>query len=632
MFRQWRRVNTARCRGAMKRTPLVTGLALAALLHSSRAQQPTFRSSVDFVELDVFVTNSRGTSVKDLTAQDFEILDDGLPQAISSFSFVDLPLPTPTAPTPARTPESDVTQNAGGNDERLWVMLLDAPYIDRGAAYTRRTQNVARGFVDAMGPNDSMAIIHVQGTPRTSQPLTTSRTRLYESIERFSQGAASGGPDSFGPEGVTRIRITFQTIEEVAERLGAISGRRKALLWIGGQMPFDLAKLSDQLLFAYRDMIRAAQRNHVVIYSIDPSGLAGNLLRYQASLRVVAEDTGGLAVVNTNDYTRHFREIVRDNSTYYLVGYSPNPLHRDGEFHNVTVRVKRPGLTVRTRRGYLAPTAAEVPQVTATSVDELTQALRNPVPRRAVSIDIAATPVGSVNTAGAVLITASAHGDAPILDDPQVDVAYRVIDAEGETMAERATTYPLPPSGINSAGRIAVRFTDRVDLPKGRHEIRLAIHMPGGQTGSVVTYVDVPNFKEDRLSLSGLSVEGAAGAGTPVLTGGGSEPSDETVTTDRRFPSFATLRVHARVYGKLERAETLAVTALLRNEAGTTIRENLLVSIQPGERVPQERVASVKVPLSGLPPGTYSLVVNAGTARSRRPSATRHLALQVEAP
>lgn len=154
-----------------------------------------------------------------------------------------------------------------------------------------------------------MAIIHVQGSQRASQPLTTSRARLFESIERFNQGVGSIAPAT-GLEGLTRTRTTFEMIEEVAERLGAISSRRKALVWIGGQIPFDVLILSQQLPFAYRDMIRAAQRNHVAIYSIDPSVMGNNSLRHQATLRAIAEDTGGIAVTNTNNFTRGFREVV----------------------------------------------------------------------------------------------------------------------------------------------------------------------------------------------------------------------------------------------------------------------------------------------------------------------------------
>ncbi len=616
----------------MKRTLVVT-CAAVALIVPALAQQPTFRSSVDFVELDVFVTDGRGAFVKDLTAADFEILDDDQPQAVSTFSLVDLPLPEASEPTSSRTPrtlESDVTTNAGSENERLWVMLLDAPDIDKGATYTQRTQNVARGFVESIGPNDSMAIIHVQGSRRASMPLTTSRARLFESIQRFSQGVGSSSPPSSGPEMVTRIRTTFELIEDVAERLGAISGRRKALVWIGGQIRFDLANLSSQLPFAYRDMIRAAQRHHVAIYTVDPYALGGSSLNYQGAYRAMAEDTGGIAVTNTNDFTRGYRDIVRDNSTYYLIGYSPKPLHTDGEFHRITVRTKRPGLTVRARRGYLAPTATATAPAPLTPIDELTQALRNPIPRRDVSIDVVATPVGSVKTAGSVLLTASVRAEQVVAADASVDVAFRIIDAEGRTLAERATRYPLSAGRPDSAGPVAIRFTDRVDLPRGRQEIRLAINMPGGKTGSAVTYVDLPNFKDNDLSLSGLSVDDAADGAVPVFAGGGADPSDTAVSTERRFPSSATLRVRASVYGRLDRPDEVAVTAQLRNAAGAVVRENLAVSVDAAGRVPQERLASIQVPLSGLQPGVYTLVVNAGTTRIRRPAATRGMALWVE--
>lgn len=72
----------------------------------------------------------------------------------------------------------------------------------------------------------------------------------------------------------------------------------------------------------------------------------------------MAEDTGGIAVVNTNDIDAGFARIVRDNSSYYLLGYSPAIEHDDGRFREIEVRVRRPGVSVRARRGYFASEAA----------------------------------------------------------------------------------------------------------------------------------------------------------------------------------------------------------------------------------------------------------------------------------
>ena len=75
----------------------------------------------------------------------------------------------------------------------------------------------------------------------------------------------------------------------------------------------------------------------------------------QDSLRVLSDETGGFAVVNTNDIAGAFERLVEENSSYYVLGYYPSNDRRDGRFRKIEVRVNKPGLTVRARRGYVAP-------------------------------------------------------------------------------------------------------------------------------------------------------------------------------------------------------------------------------------------------------------------------------------
>ena len=250
------------------------GSLLVAMLSLALAQAPQFRSSVTQIEVDVSVTDGDGNFVSDLGRDDFEILEDGQPQVLTAFSLIDVPVTPPAAVKEALATEGDVTTNTDAANGRLWVMLLDIPTTPGGGSpiYTRRTQNVARRFVEeAMGPNDSMAVIHVHGTMRQSQPLTRSRRLLLDSIEQFVMGAASVSPET-GMEQVTRTTNLFRLIEELSGRLGALSGRRTAVLWFGGGISFNL-ETYPTLAFAYRDAIRAAQRNNVAIYAIDPGGL-----------------------------------------------------------------------------------------------------------------------------------------------------------------------------------------------------------------------------------------------------------------------------------------------------------------------------------------------------------------------
>ena len=75
------------------------------------------------------------------------------------------------------------------------------------------------------------------------------------------------------------------------------------------------------------------------------------------NMRTLAENTGGLAFVGGSDLSRSVRELVEDNSSFYVLGYYPQPFERDGKFHDVKVSVKRPGAHVRARAGYEAPKA-----------------------------------------------------------------------------------------------------------------------------------------------------------------------------------------------------------------------------------------------------------------------------------
>jgi VWFA-related protein len=141
----------------------------------------------------------------------------------------------------------------------------------------------------------------------------------------------------------------------------------------------NLAQLDDDQQF--RQLLDEANRGNASFYPIDPGGLAvfdspiGNPLPLQVNaarlrgrldtLRTLAENTDGIAVVNSNDLSGGLKRVVSDLSSYYLLGYYSANAKLDGKFHAIKVRVKRPGVQVRARRGYIAPTAAEVSMLAA---------------------------------------------------------------------------------------------------------------------------------------------------------------------------------------------------------------------------------------------------------------------------
>ena len=185
----------------------------------------------------------------------------------------------------------------------------------------------------------------------------------------------------------------------MAEWFGGVRGRRKSIVFLSEGIDYDITDVfnnrsASTVMDETREAIAAATRSNVSIYAVDPRGLddargrhdrRGQLRRpgrvdaerrcqrgadgrgvgisslmselrlSQDSLRTLAEETGGFAAVNSNELTTAFERIVRDNSGYYVLAYYPPSDKRDGKFHKIEVRVTRPGLTVRARRGYVSP-------------------------------------------------------------------------------------------------------------------------------------------------------------------------------------------------------------------------------------------------------------------------------------
>jgi len=118
----------------------------------------------------------------------------------------------------------------------------------------------------------------------------------------------------------------------------------------------------------FQSLMGRANRANVSIYPIDPRGLAAParveqqdaLEHRRSTMRDLAASTDGFTVIDTNDFTTGVRRIVDDMSSYYLLGYYSTNAKLDGRFRKITVRVKRPGVSVRARNGYLAPTEAEM--------------------------------------------------------------------------------------------------------------------------------------------------------------------------------------------------------------------------------------------------------------------------------
>ena len=385
----------------MKRGLLLLALVLLAGA-TSYAQQPSFRADINFVEVHAVVTDERGRFIPDLTADDFEIREDGRRQKPIVFELIDLPAPEVSTALPAtRAIEPDVRASVPTFEGRLYVFVLDD--LHTTTLRSSQVRLAARKFVDEhLQPDDLAAVVFTSGRQDAAQELTGSRRLLRAAVDRFQgqklpsatlerlavhlrerdmEAAATGDGDSSsrGTPASQRVddpldgergfnaRRALEMVRDVARWLSAIDGRRKALVLFSEGIDYDIHDVfnnrsASNIIHDAREAIAAAQRANVSIYAVDPRGLSQlgdqaievgslspdanvtygssrdfnrELLLAQESLIWLAEDTGGIALVRSNDIAGGLRRIAEDNSRYYVwlqlrphQGCWQVPLHR----------------------------------------------------------------------------------------------------------------------------------------------------------------------------------------------------------------------------------------------------------------------------------------------------------------
>ena len=398
----------------VRRTGCGAALVLSALAAISAQQpsqsQPTFRMGINYVELPVRVTDRQGRFVRDLTQADFQIFEDGRQQDIATFSFVDLPIPDPKTPLmePAAGPLAGkrfVLHEGESVEGRVYLFVIDDYHIL--PQYTFQVKSIVQNFVKKrMGPHDIAAIVYTSLT--RGQDFTQDRSALVASLGRFA-----GALDALEPGGIQFVKsvAALDKIQSMAAVLGHIHGRHKALVFVsptlgcvaqrqlmtdskGAASPDGLISAGGRVVNtptpdttasrcfnALWDSVRVATQANVTIYSFDPTTLGSPgwvspeidgrggpdaaRLKSQASepnsvqafdgMRLLAEQTGGFTVTNVNNFDKALDRIVREHSSYYLIGYYPTNDRPDGKMRKNAIALSRSDVHVAYRTTYRAP-------------------------------------------------------------------------------------------------------------------------------------------------------------------------------------------------------------------------------------------------------------------------------------
>jgi VWFA-related protein len=663
-------------------------------------QTPTFKVRVDYVEVDVVVTDRQGNLVRDLKKEDFQVLEDGKTQAINTFTQVDIPVERADRPLFADSPiEPDVKTNEKPFDGRVYVMVIDDLHTRFGRS--TRVKAAAKQFIERrLGANDLMAVVHTAGASEANQEFTSNKRLLLAAVDKTNgrkldsttanktneyyrtQGMRQQGDPLNDPDDTERgfnARNSLDTLRNVADWFGAVRGRRKAILFVSEGIDYDINDMIPQngsnhqsasmVLDATRDAIAAATRSNVAIYGIDPRGLTdlgdesieiqsypddtslgigpGSLFNEvrlaQDSLRVLSDETGGFAVVNKNDYSTAYQRIVEDNSTYYVLAYYP-PDARPGRLHKIDVRVTRPGLTVRARKGYVTPKKVDevkTANAKSPSTPELREALDSPLPVSGLTIHVFASPFKGAAPNASVLFGVEMRGsDLKLAQNAKFLLSYIAIDQNGKVRGGNTDSLAMPNLKPETKARIeqtGLRMLNRLDLPPGKYQLRVAAQdTNGGNVGSVQYDLAVPDFQKAPFSISGLVLTSGLGSALPTVR------ADEQLKQVLPGPPVA-LRSFP------QNDEIALFTEVYDNDGGKPHKVDITTTITTDEgrvlfKTDETRDSSdlggarggygytTKIPMKDLAPGKYVLKVEGKSRLGNTPPVARELRIEVTPP
>ncbi|HXW05082.1 MAG TPA: VWA domain-containing protein [Vicinamibacterales bacterium] len=636
-----------------------------------RAQQP-IRTGINFVRVDVIVTDSKtGEPVLDLKPDEFSVAEDGKPQTIESFSVVKIDaLEQAEQPMREIRTKFDEEREAARPDVRLFILLMDDYHVRRGNDMFARKPLI--DFIqNSLGPADMVAVMYPL-TPVNDLTFTRNRDALIRAVEQFEGRRFDYRPRNafeeeyayYPAQTVERIRneVVMTALRGAAVKLGTMREGRKSIIFVSegftGNLP---AQINDPVaaipgfgnpnrgragvemrndradFLTKTDMIsdmseifKEANRNNTSIYAVDPRGLAAfeydinqgvgletdrsHLAESLDTLRMLADNTDGRAIVNSNDLATGMKQIIRDASGYYLLGYNSTQAPTDGRFHEIRVRVTRRGVDVRARKGYWAYTADDVARATAPprpeaapAVTAALAAIAEPVRGRAARFWLGTAP-GATGRTRVTFVwepVPSAPGERRATEHAPARVRLTATAVDGRPLyrgavpeeAASGSAEGAPPVAAAAAQGASASF----EAPPGQVQVRMVVESASGQViDSATQEITLPDFTQVQVSLSTPQVFRARTA----------RDAQNIRTNPAALPAVGRIfsraeRIFVRATAHAPGGVTPTFTARLLNRNGEPMRD-VPVNVS-------ENGADLDLQLSSLAAGDYLIELNAKT-------------------
>ena len=665
---------------------LLVLVLLCSALPSQQESEYVLHVESDLVLVNVTVRDKSGNFVQGLKPENFTILEDNKPQKILSFDMENVDAPPPldvtqakplTVPASGQPTPAPSTANTAlqFKDRRLIVLFFDLSAMEPDEIDHAVTS--AEHYIDAqMAPADLVSIVSLGSSLLVNQDFTTDRALLKKQLEAFSSGSGQGfeegttgttegTPDTGQPftaddteYNIFNTDRRLEALRSVAEKLSYVQ-QKKSLIYFSSGM--DRTGIENQS--ELRAAVNAAVRSNLAIYTMDMRGLqalvAGgeaqnaslrgvsaysgqatlNALNSnfttQETLVTLASDTGGRAFLDSNDFTKIFKGVQQDTSTYYLLGYhSTNPA-RDGRYRRIVVKLNDksnvPGAKIDFRRGYYAP--ADFKHSTSDDKErQLEEELASELPSTDLPLYLGVAyfrlegnkffvPMSLVVPGSQIPFVRSSDRDKATLD-----VIGMVLDSARHPLNRIRDTVKLAVNTSADVQKKNVQYDTGMSLLSGTYHLKFVVREnQTGRMGSFETDISVPDLKGQPLKMSSVVLASQIqpakkGANPNPLIHDGSEiiPSITHV-----FSATQHLLLYYEVYDPALRSVADS-TGGGQNKPGIRLLSNVVFFqgkakayesslVELTELNAQDRKAAVfqlDVPLTSLKRGFYTCQVN----------------------
>ena len=541
------------------------------LTNQSQDKDDVVKITTNLVQIDAVVTKD-GKQVRDLKAEDFEIFEDGKRQTITGFAFIsNVPTTTTPATGDAKATERDSSVPPAplkrDDPRRTLAIVIDDLGLSSESMSSVRSQ--LRKFVaEQMQPHDLVAIIRTGVDVGVLQQFTNDKRLLMRTVEQIRWNGCSrvgpsvlpprnAGPFAFGSGracGGGTHWATFMSLRSVVEALSHLPGR-KSIMVLSDSMPIEDQTHefngvvwgsidSSNRLYALRRIAEMAIRRSVVIYSIDtqgvqPTGITaadsfsgsvydithqmntlvaerGRLLfDRRAGGDLISRQTGGFQIKNSNDFK--LDRVLEDQSGYYLLGYRPTSETFNRRFHKIIAKVKRSGMTLRTRHGFFGyPEEDDMRRPHS----KISMALMSPFGAQEIDVNLTSFFLNDKATGSAIrsflVMNAQDLTFLTVNDKHEAKIEVRgvVFGENGRPIGQTShfAVVSLTENEYQKALRNGIRIS--YDMPArrpGAFQVRAAVRdVMSSRIGAAGEFVLVPNLNDKRLALSGIMLHSVA--------------------------------------------------------------------------------------------------------------------------